>query len=67
MHMKSNNQVFLDIIKAYFHDHTITDQDIDIKEIYQTALKQNLVPIICESLRKNTQYPIPAQFMQTAI
>ncbi len=65
--MKPINQVFLKLIKAYFHNETVTIQNINIDEIYELALKHNLVPIIYESLRKNTQYPIPAQFMQTSI
>ena len=67
VNMKPINQVFLKLIKAYFHNETVTIQNINIDEIYELALKHNLVPIIYESLRKNTQYPIPAQFMQTAI
>ena len=65
--MKPINQVFLNIIKAYFHDQTLTDQNIDSKEIYQMALKHNLVPICYEVLRKNPQYQLPLEFMQTAI
>ena len=54
VNMKTINQVFLKLNKAYFHNETVTIQNINIDEIYELALKHNLVPIIYESLRKNT-------------
>lgn len=65
--MKPINQVFLKLIKAYFHSETVTIQNINIDEIYELALKHNLVPIIYEVLRKNSHYQLSLEFMQTAI
>ena len=66
--MKNINQVFLNLLCAYFQNQTVVDIPTDLGALYDLAFKHNLVPIIYEVLRKNDDFnPSSNKFMETAI
>ena len=66
--MKNTNQVFLNLLCAYFQNQTVVDIPTDLGALYDLAFKHNLVPIIYEILRKNDDFnPSSNKFMETAI
>lgn len=66
--MKNINQVFLNLLCAYFQNQTVAKIPPDLGALYDLAFKHNLVPIIYEVLRKNDDFnPSSNKFRETAI
>lgn len=66
--MKNINQVFLNLLCAYFQNQTVAEIPPDLGALYDLAFKHNLVPIIYEVLRKNDDFnPSSNKFRETAI
>lgn len=66
--MKNINQIFLNLLCAYFQNQTVAEIPTDLGALYDLAFKHNLVPIIYEVLRKNDDFnPSSNKFMNTAI
>ena len=66
--MKNINQVFLNLLCAYFQNQTVAEISPDLGALYDLAFKHNLVPIIYEVLRKNDDFnPSSNKFRETAI
>lgn len=66
--MKNINQVFLNLLCAYFQNQTVAEISPDLGALYDLTFKHNLVPIIYDVLRKNDDFnPSSNKFRETAI